>query len=521
MYEFSLIETLINKLNLESDINKISIVVYLKIIINIDKYNETLENYSNPTEEEQYIIDLYTSKQAKIKQIISQNFFFNILLDIYMILNNPFNVDNLKFDIFYDNLKLLNGVHLVLIKNYDKIINSDLHRFYNIDLINKWIDSIERKPMRKEDYYKLSKLGNDDKEIKWKKYNEIWQVYNLECIKFKTYLFKLRNFYKTKNIPVIGCYNISKELYKHCVEENIGIKLNILKLEKWALHKLDELVSKMKLYIKKINPNIDEKLNVIQMLNQINTSQRFKTKDEFINHYKIKMKKYEDYFIKKIEFPHFTPSNLVTLDDKNLGVAYYGDNNFYLNSSNINESFKYTTETLVLHESIPGHHTQVHCTKYINMDNNLLYQYFSDINNGFVEGWGLFSEKLGHDQSDWDIIGKIEYDMLRTLRVVVDIRIHYKGFTVDEIYNYMKNYLSISESKLKIEIYRYVCRPGQAISYKVGSQIYETILRKNNIKYYLDPKAIEIYKEIIKCGPMPLKYLVKKYNIDIDDVFKV
>jgi uncharacterized protein (DUF885 family) len=395
-----------------------------------------------------------------------------------------------------------------------------LYKFYNIDLINKWIDTIEQKPMKKEEYYKLSKLGNDDKDIKWKKYNEIWQVYNSECIKFKTYLFKLRGFYQTKKIPIIGCYNISKELYEHCVEENIGIKLDILKLEKWALRKLDKLVTKMKLFIKKINPKIDDKLNVIQMLNQINSSQKFKTKEEFINHYKIKMKKYKDYFIKKLQFPHFTESNLVIFDDENLGGAYYGDNNFYLNVSSVTDSFKYTTETLVLHESIPGHHTQVHCTKYLNMNNNLLYQYFPDINNGFVEGWGLFSEKLGHDQTDWDIIGQIEYDMLRTLRVVVDIRIHYKGCTVDEIYNYMKDYLSISELELKTEINRYVCLPGQAISYKVGSAIYKKILKKNNIKYYLDPTAIEIYKEIIKCGSYPLKYLVKKYDINTNEVFK-
>ena len=79
MYQYSLIETLVNKFNLESDINKISIIDILKIIRNIDKYYETLENYSNPTEEEQYIINMYTSKQAKIKQIISQNFYFNNL----------------------------------------------------------------------------------------------------------------------------------------------------------------------------------------------------------------------------------------------------------------------------------------------------------------------------------------------------------------------------------------------------------------------------------------------------------
>ena len=520
MYQYSLIETLINKLKLESDVNKISIIDSLKIIINMDEYYKILENYSNPTEEEQYIIKMYTSKEAKIKNILSDNYFSNIFSNIFFLLNNPYDIDDIKFDIFYTNYSLLKDVHLILIKKYEKIINSDLHKFYNIDLINKWIYTIEQKPMKKDEYYKLSKLGLEEKDIKWKKYNEIWKLYNSECLKFKTYLLKLRDFYQSKNIPITGCYNISKELYEHCIEANIGIKLDIIKLENWALRKLDKLVSRMKSLILKINPKINKKLNVIQMLNQINKDQKFKTKEEFIDDYKNKIKKYKNYFIKELQFPHFTESNLVIFDDENLGGAYYGDNNFYLNTANIKNSYKYTTESLVLHETIPGHHTQVHSTKYLEMDNNLLYQYFSEITNGFVEGWGLFSEKLGHNQTEWDIIGQIEFNMLRTLRVVVDIRIHYKGYTVDQIYNYMKDYLSMSEMELKTEIYRYVCLPGQAVSYKVGSVIYKKILRKNNIKYYLDPKAIEIYKEIIKCGPMPLKFLVKKYDINTDEIFK-
>jgi hypothetical protein len=520
MYQYKLIEILVTKLKLESNISLISIVDYIKILKNLDEYYKILEEYKNPTEEEAYIIKVYTSKEAKIKQVLSQNFFSNIFLDIFLMLNNPYNVDAKTFDIFYDNHSLLVDIHQYVIKNYEKIISSDLHKFYNIDFINRWIKTIIHTPLTKDEYYELSKLSKDEKDIKWTKYNVIWPIYNRECEKFKEYLYKLKTFYESKTIPIVGCFNISKKLYEHCLESNIGIKLNIPNLEKFALKKLDMLVSRMKGYIKKIDPSIDDKLNVNEMLKKINYTQKFKSKKEFIDHHKTAIKKYEKLYLKDLNFCEFTKVNLVVFDNKHLGSAYYNDNNFYLNSAFYHEIYKYTTETLVLHEAIPGHHLQVHTTKYVNTENNLLYQYFPEITNGFVEGWGLFCEKLGKDQTTWDLIGQTEYDMLRTLRVIVDIRIHYYGQTVDSIYEYMKNYLSILKEEVMTEIYRYVCMPGQAVSYKVGCEIYKAILKKNNIKYYLDDKSIEIYKKIIKNGSKPLKFLVEEYGINVGEIFK-
>jgi uncharacterized protein (DUF885 family) len=85
----------------------------------------------------------------------------------------------------------------------------------------------------------------------------------------------------------------------------------------------------------------------------------------------------------------------------------------------------------------------------------------------------------------------------------------------------MKNYLSMGKNELMIEIYRYVCMPGQAVSYKVGSHIFSKILEKNKIKNYHEPKAIEIYKKLINDGPKPLKFLVKEYSIDENTLFDI
>jgi uncharacterized protein (DUF885 family) len=357
------------------------------------------------------------------------------------------------------------------------------------------------------------------KDEKWNKYEKIYKIYNKNCQIFKDYLKKVINFYSKFDNKIIGCYNVDREMYKTAIESYLGMKIDINRLEKWAIHELNHLNNKMKYYIKKINPKIINEKYAASMLNKINHTQKFNSKQEYIDHHILKINKYNKIFQDKYNFKIFEKLNLIVFDNKDLGGGYYTDNNFYLNSINWSKQYKYTTESLVLHETIPGHHLQVHTCKNIDIDNNLLYLYFQNITKGFIEGWGLFSEKLGIDLTNWDKIGQIEYEILRTLRIIVDIGIHYKGNTPDQTYDYMKEYLSMSKNELMTEIYRYVCMPGQAVSYKVGSHIFNKILEKNNIKNYLDPKAIEIYKKIIMDGPKPLKFLVKDYNLDENTLF--
>jgi uncharacterized protein (DUF885 family) len=164
---------------------------------------------------------------------------------------------------------------------------------------------------------------------------------------------------------------------------------------------------------------------------------------------------------------------------------------------------KYTVESLVLHETIPGHHTQVHTMLNIKYKYPI-FMYYESLLNGFIEGWGLYSETLGVNQTMWDKIGQIEYDMLRTLRIIVDINIHYYGKSPENMIKFMQNYLTMSKGEIEQEVYRYVCLPGQAVSYKVGSDIFKQI-NKNN--------SLTLCKKLIMDGPLPLEFLIKKYKI--------
>ena len=87
---------------------------------------------------------------------------------------------------------------------------------------------------------------------------------------------------------------------------------------------------------------------------------------------------------------------------------------------------------------------------------------------------------------------------------------------------FMSKYLAMDKHEITNEVYRYVCYPGQALSYKIGSTFFKKLLEKIHGKEIdvLDNKSINLYKKIILDGPEPLCFLLKKYDIDILSLFE-
>ena len=97
------------------------------------------------------------------------------------------------------------------------------------------------------------------------------------------------------------------------------------------------------------------------------------------------------------------------------------------------------------------------------------------INTAFVEGWGLYSEKLGYDigvySDPLDRFGHLSEEIFRACRLVVDTGLHALGWTEEEALQFMLSHTAASEESLRSEIARYLTWPGQATAYKVGTQI--------------------------------------------------
>jgi hypothetical protein len=511
-----MIKKIIKKLDLEKNVILISPIDEIKIRIQNKELNNIIKSYKSEDPTEKYIQNLLSREESNTMDLLSDNYLNNVLGNIYFIISNAFSIDTKIFEIIYKNRNLIKNINKNIIDKYEYIIKEKLFKFYNYEIILRWNKTVISKKLKKLDYYKISKLSEDKKEKQWEKYNIIWTLYSQSCMNLKEYIKKLLIFYKPYNINVIGCTNISKKYYEYCLETYLGMEININKLEKWARNELCDLINQMKTYITIIINKPVENSSYKNLLNIISKdkSQNFKSKKELIELYKTTINKYERIYIKSLNFPEFEKPNLVIFDNSELGGGYYYLNNFYLNIHNWTVMKKYTVESLVLHETIPGHHTQVHTMLHTKNKYSLLFGYFGLSCNGFIEGWGLFSEKLGFEQTIWDKVGQLEFEIFRTLRIIVDIGIHYHGLTPEKMIEYMQEHLTMSKQEIVNEVYRYCCSPGQAVAYKVGSQVFKKILEKKGIKDLLEPSAIDLYKKLINDGPKPLKFICKDYGVN-------
>ena len=162
-------------------------------------------------------------------------------------------------------------------------------------------------------------------------------------------------------------------------------------------------------------------------------------------------------------------------------------------------------EAIAYHEGVPGHHLQIS-----------IAQELSDLpafrrNGGytaFVEGWALYSERLGKEigfyEDPYSDYGRLENEMWRAIRLVIDTGVHEKHWSRDQMVEYFHKYTAMDEPNVQTEVDRYIAWPGQALAYKLGQldilRLREKASQKLGKKF--DLKAF--HDEVIGNGPLPL-----------------
>jgi uncharacterized protein (DUF885 family) len=182
--------------------------------------------------------------------------------------------------------------------------------------------------------------------------------------------------------------------------------------------------------------------------------------------------------------------------------------NFYVNLYKPETRPTWEVEALTAHESVPGHHLQIalqyEITGLPDFRRNASY-------TAYVEGWALYSEKLGYElglyKDDFSKFGQLNYDMWRAVRLVVDTGMHELHWTRDQAIYYFKQNTGKNELDITNEIDRYISWPGQALAYKLG-QLKIQALRAEAEKALGDRFDIRAFHDqILGTGPLPLSVM--------------
>lgn len=194
--------------------------------------------------------------------------------------------------------------------------------------------------------------------------------------------------------------------------------------------------------------------------------------------------------------------NMPALDGSRPGI-------FYANLYDVRATPKFGMKTLAVHEGIPGHHFQI-----------ALQQELSGLPTFrkllpftvFAEGWALYSEQLMaelglyHNDPHGDL-GRLQAELFRAIRLVVDTGIHHKRWTREQAIAYMGDNAGMAKSDIEAEIERYIVMPGQACAYKIGMLKLLELRTKAQTALGDKFKLTEFHQTILQNGSMPLELL--------------
>jgi len=183
---------------------------------------------------------------------------------------------------------------------------------------------------------------------------------------------------------------------------------------------------------------------------------------------------------------------------------------FYINQKDTADNPRWTLPTLMIHEGSPGHHFQISTSQLI--EGVPLLRRLSPF-NAFSEGWALYSERIAktdmglYDDDPLGDLGRLQAEMFRAVRLVVDTGMHAKRWSREQAIEYMTAKTGMTNEEVTREIERYVVWPGQATAYKTG-QLALLEMRKDTEDALGERFSLKDFHEaVLMNGAMPLDIL--------------
>ena len=186
---------------------------------------------------------------------------------------------------------------------------------------------------------------------------------------------------------------------------------------------------------------------------------------------------------------------------------------FYVNTYDLPTRKTWDAEDLFLHEAIPGHHFQLALQQ--ELTGLPKFRRFGG-ETAFTEGWGLYAESLGRElglyEDPYSYFGYLQNELWRAIRLVVDTGLHSKGWTREQVIDYMLQNSATSRTDAVAETERYMAIPGQALAYKIGELKIQALKKRaqERLGARFDPR--EFHAEVLKDGSVPLDVLEQKID---------
>ena len=356
-------------------------------------------------------------------------------------------------------------------------------------------------------------LIKKSKKIDIKNLNEFKKVYENEFLKeLEIFIKFFKNEYLKKCRNSISINDVLNNDSYQAIIESYDIKLKPNEIHKIGLKEVNRINNLIKKIMKKLKFN--------GTVNQFHEKMKNDSENKYNNKSELKKdilkykKKFDEEVVKK-QFDIFPSSDYVLkkfnedISENLPGGSYlpgsiFGKKRsgiFYYNS--ILKPFKYDLPSLVLHEGNPGHHFQATISQDYKKKNFIPIFYPNNIIT-YDEGWGLYCEGLYNYEDLILEYGKLNSELFRAIRLVVDTGIHEKRWNREKVVKYMKNNLGHSDEDIESEVNRYISDPGQALCYKIGQmqilKLKKKFLKKNN-------NVKDFHRKFLQNGEIPLSLL--------------
>jgi uncharacterized protein (DUF885 family) len=207
--------------------------------------------------------------------------------------------------------------------------------------------------------------------------------------------------------------------------------------------------------------------------------------------------------------------------EKDQAQAYYDNGTpdgsrpgrVYVNTYNFADRSLAGVEAVSYHEGVPGHHLQISISQELTgLPEFRKYTYYT----AYTEGWGLYSERLGKDigfyTDPYSDYGRLEADIWRAIRLVVDTGVHSQHWTRQQMVDYFHEHSAIDETNIQAEVDRYIAWPGQALGYKMGQL--KILELRDRAKTALGPKfdIRAFHDEVLDSGALPMDVLEQRVD---------